>query len=333
MSYYVVTGACGFIGANLVKALNERGVSDIIAVDNLARADKFLNLTDCEIADYLDKQEFLELVESGQLDGAVEAILHEGACSDTMETDGRYMMANNYRYSLSLLDFCSEQEVPLLYASSASVYGGGGVFREEREFEAPLNVYGYSKFLFDQVVRRRFGPEAINAESQVAGFRYFNVYGPREQHKGRMASVAFHHFNQYQASGKVKLFEGHDGYGNGEQRRDFVYVGDVVKVNMAFLESRTSGIFNLGTGRAQTFNELAAATVNACRALEGKPAQTVAELVAQGIIEYIPFPDALKGKYQSFTEADLSALRNAGYQEKFAAVEEGVADYVQWLAK
>jgi len=327
--YYVVTGACGFIGANLVKALNERGISDIIAVDNLTKADKFLNLTDCEIADYLDKQEFLDLVENGQLDGGVEAILHQGACSDTMETDGRYMMANNYRCSLSLLDFCADQEIPLLYASSASVYGGGGVFREERGFEAPLNVYGYSKFLFDQVVRRRLP----GADSQIAGFRYFNVYGPREQHKGRMASVAFHHFNQYRAAGKVKLFEGYGGYGNGEQRRDFVYVGDVVKVNMDFLESRASGIYNLGTGRAQTFNELAAATVNACRALEGKPAQSVADLVAQGIIEYIPFPDALKGKYQSFTEADLGRLRGAGYDAAFAPVEEGVADYVKWLAK
>ena len=327
--YYVVTGACGFIGANLVKALNERGVSDIIAVDNLTRADKFLNLADCEIADYLDKREFLDLVENGQLDGGVEAILHQGACSDTMETDGRYMMANNYRYSLALLDFCAEQEISFLYASSASVYGGGGVFREEREFESPLNVYGYSKFLFDQVVRRRLS----SADSQVAGFRYFNVYGPREQHKGRMASVAFHHFNQYRADGKVKLFEGHGGYGNGEQRRDFVYVGDVIKVNMDFLESRCAGIYNLGTGRAQSFNELAAATVNACRALEGKPAQSVAELVAQGIIEYISFPDALKGKYQSFTEADLSELRGAGYQETFATVEEGVAEYVKGLAR
>ncbi|MCE9569178.1 MAG: ADP-glyceromanno-heptose 6-epimerase, partial [Rhodocyclales bacterium] len=307
--YYVVTGACGFIGANLVKALNERGISDIIAVDNLTHADKFLNLTDCEIADYIDKTEFLDLVESGQLDDGVEAILHQGACSDTMETDGRYMMSNNYRYSVSLLDFCAEQGVPLLYASSASVYGGGGQFREDREVEAPLNVYGYSKFLFDQVVRRRLA----GADSQIAGFRYFNVYGPREQHKGRMASVAFHHFNQYRASGKVKLFESYGGYGNGEQKRDFVYVGDVVRVNMDFLETRTSGIFNLGTGRAQTFNELAAATVNACRALEGKSAQSVAELVAQGVIEYIPFPDALKGKYQSFTEADLSQLRKAGY--------------------
>ncbi len=327
--YYVVTGACGFIGANLVKALNERGVTDIIAVDNLTRADKFLNLTDCEIADYLDKQEFLDLVEHGQLDGGVEAILHEGACSDTMETDGRYMMANNFRYSQTLLDFCMEQEIPLLYASSASVYGGGGMFREERGYEAPLNVYGYSKFLFDQVVRRRFA----GADSQIAGFRYFNVYGPREQHKGRMASVAFHHFNQYRADGKVRLFEGHAGYGNGEQRRDFVYVGDVARVNMDFLETRVSGIFNLGTGRAQSFNELAAATVNACRALDGQPAQSVAELVAQGIIEYIPFPDALKGKYQSYTEADLGQLRRAGYQEEFATVEQGVAEYVKWLAR
>ena len=327
--YYVVTGACGFIGANLVKGLNERGISDIIAVDNLTKADKFRNLTDCDIADYLDKSEFLSLVENGQLDGDVEAILHQGACSDTMETDGRYMMANNYRYSLALLDFCQEQEIPLLYASSASVYGGGSVFSEEREFEAPLNVYGYSKFLFDQIVRRRLP----SADSQIAGFRYFNVYGPREQHKGRMASVAFHHFNQYRTSGKVKLFEGYAGYADGEQRRDFVYVGDVVKVNMDFLESRTSGIYNLGTGRAQSFNELAAATVNACRALEGRPVQSVAELVAQGIIEYIPFPEALRGKYQSFTEADLSQLRSAGYTDAFSAVEEGVADYVKWLAR
>ena len=331
--YYVVTGAAGFIGANLVKGLNERGVSNIIAVDNLTRADKFLNLTDCEIADYLDKGEFLELLEGGQLDGGVEAVLHQGACSDTMETDGRYMMGNNYRFSLALLDFCSEQEIPLLYASSASVYGGGSVFREDRQFEAPLNVYGYSKFLFDQVVRRRIGPEATSADAQVAGFRYFNVYGPREQHKGRMASVAFHHFNQYQVSGKVQLFAGHGGYANGEQRRDFVYVGDVVKVNMAFLDSRASGIYNLGTGRAQSFNELAAATVNACRALEGKPAQSVAELVAQGIIEYIPFPEALKGKYQSFTEADLTQLRGVGYRSAFASVEQGVTEYVKWLAR
>ena len=328
--YYIVTGAAGFIGSNIVKALNDRGIVDIIAVDNMKKADKFRNLVDCELADYLDKEEFLDLVEAGQFDGAVEAIFHEGACSDTMETDGRYMMANNFRYTSALLDFCLDQEVAYLYASSASVYGGGRIFSEAREHEGPLNVYGYSKFLFDQVVRRRLR----DAGSQVVGFRYFNVYGPREQHKGRMASVAFHHFNQYQAEGKVKLFEGCDGYGNGEQSRDFVYVDDVVKVNLYFLDHpEKSGIFNLGTGRAQPFNDVAVATVNACRALEGKPALNLADMVSLGLVEYVPFPEALKGKYQSFTQADVSRLRAAGYQDEFATVAEGVSRYVERLAK
>jgi ADP-L-glycero-D-manno-heptose 6-epimerase len=330
--YYIVTGACGFIGANLVKALNERGIDNVIAVDNLAKADKFRNLVDCEIADYLDKHEFLELVQAGDFDGAVEAIFHEGACSDTMETDGRYMMENNYRYTSTLLDFCLDHEVPYLYASSAAVYGGGRVFSEARAHEGPLNVYGYSKFLFDQVVRRRVLADG-GFGSQVVGFRYFNVYGPREQHKGRMASVAFHHFNQYREHGKVKLFEGCDGYGNGEQSRDFVYIDDVVKVNMYFLDHpEKSGIFNLGTGRAQPFNDIAHSTVNACRALEGKPALTLQEMVAQGIVEYVDFPAALKGKYQSFTQADISALRAAGYTDEFDTVAAGVTKYVQRLA-
>jgi ADP-L-glycero-D-manno-heptose 6-epimerase len=328
--YYVVTGAAGFIGANLVKALNDRGIADVIAVDDLTRADKFLNLVDCEIADYLDKSEFIDLLEAGHFDGAVEAVFHQGACSDTMATDGRYMMENNYRYSLALLDYCLDQEVPYLYASSASVYGGRRVFAESRSHESPLNVYGYSKFLFDQVVRRRL-PEA---NSQVAGFRYFNVYGPREQHKGRMASVAFHHYQQYSSSGKVKLFEGCDGYGDGEQSRDFVYVGDVIDVNMFFLDHpEASGIFNLGTGRAQPFNDIATATVNACRAIDGQPALSLAAMVEQGIVEYIPFPDALKGKYQSFTCADISRLRGAGYRQAFASVEQGITEYVNYLAR
>ena len=329
--YTIVTGAAGFIGSSLVKALNERGVRKIIAVDNLTRADKFKNLVDCEIADYIDKNEFHERLMAGDFDGDVEAILHEGACSDTMETDGRYMMENNYRYSLGLLDWCLDQEVQLLYASSAATYGGSSVFVEEREHEAPLNVYGYSKFLFDQIVRQRLA-EVGSFNSQVVGFRYFNVYGPRESHKGRMASVAFHHYNQFRADGKVKLFEGCDGYANGEQQRDFVYVGDVAKVNLHFLDHpKQSGIFNLGTGRAQSFNDVAVASVNGCRALAGKEALPLAELLQQGLIEYIPFPDALKGKYQSFTQADLTKLRKAGYSAEFATVEEGVRQYVQWL--
>jgi ADP-L-glycero-D-manno-heptose 6-epimerase len=328
--YYVITGAAGFIGSNLVAALNAKGITNIVAVDNLSRADKFRNLVDCDIADFIDKQEFIERLEVGDFDNAIEAVLHQGACSDTMEQDGRYMMANNYRYSVQLLDFCQDQEIPLLYASSASVYGGGTVFREAREFEGPLNVYGYSKFLFDQVVRRRLA----EAGSQIAGFRYFNVYGPREAHKGRMASVAFHFFNQFQADGRARLFEGSGGYGNGEQRRDFVFVEDVVKVNLYFLEhGELSGIYNLGTGRAQSFNDVAVATVNACRTARGEAPLSLSQLLAEGAIEYVPFPEALKGKYQSYTEADLTLLRRAGYEEPFAPVEEGVKRYVEELLR
>jgi ADP-L-glycero-D-manno-heptose 6-epimerase len=326
--YTVVTGAAGFIGANLVKALNDRGETRILAVDNLARADKFLNLVDCEIADYIDKDEFIVRLADGDFDDDLAAILHQGACSDTMETDGRYMMRNNYRYSVSLVDWCQDNDVPFLYASSASVYGGGAAFREERELEAPLNVYGYSKFLFDQYVRRRL-PERT---TQIAGFRYFNVYGPREQHKARMASVVWHFFNQYRAEGRVKLFEGSGGYAAGEQRRDFVSVEDVVKVNLDFLDHPgRSGIFNLGCGTAATYNQVAAATINAVRAADGAPSLALAELVGSGAIQYVPFPAALVGKYQSFTQADLVKLRAAGYRAPMLTVEQGVARYVERL--
>lgn len=329
--YTIVTGAAGFIGSNIVKALNDRGVTRIIAVDNLTKADKFRNLVDCEISDYLDKQEFIERLQAGEFDGDVEAIFHEGACSDTMETDGRYMMDNNYRYSLTLLEWCLEQEVQFLYASSAATYGGSSVFKEERQYEAPLNVYGYSKFLFDQIVRQRLAQEP---SSQVVGFRYFNVYGPRETHKGRMASVAFHNFNQFRADGKVKLFEGSHGYENGGQLRDFVFVGDVVKVNLHFLDHpEQSGIFNLGTGRAQSFNDVAAAAVNGCAGLKGVAPRSLGELRQAGLIEYVAFPEALKGKYQAFTQADLTKLRAAGYAAPFATVEEGVGQYIEWLSK
>jgi len=324
----VVTGAAGFVGANLVRALNERAFTDIVAVDNLTRADKCVNLADCDIAEFVDKEEFLARIAEGEFDDDVGAVLHQGACSDTMESDGRYMMRNNYRYSVTLLEHCQDNDIPFLYASSASVYGAGPVFRESRDHEAPLNVYGYSKFLFDQHVRRLL-PERT---AQIAGFRYFNVYGPRERHKGRMASVAMHFFDQYRSAGRVQLFEGSGGFDAGEQRRDFVYVDDVVAANLWFLEHpEASGIFNVGTGRASTYNAIAAAVINAVDRRAGRPARDVDELVRDGAIAYVPFPPALAGKYQSRTEADLAALRAAGYDAPFAGVEEGVGRYVERL--
>jgi ADP-L-glycero-D-manno-heptose 6-epimerase len=324
MSYMIVTGAAGFIGSRLVRGLNHRGMTNVIAVDNLAHADKFRNLADCEIADYIDHAEFILHLE--RFEGEVSAVFHQGACSDTMETDGRYMLDNNYEFSKRLLHWCQEEEVPFIYASSASVYGAGPEFREERRCEKPLNVYGYSKFLFDQYVRRLLETRA----AQVAGLRYFNVYGPNEQHKGRMASVAFHAYHQLLAGGRVKLFVGSGGYGNGEQKRDFVYVDDVVEVNLWLLEHpEVCGAFNCGTGRAQTFNELAAAVINGVQGTRHSPK----ELAAKGLIEYIPFPAGLMEKYQSFTQADLARLRAAGYTREFRTVEAGVAAYLGELQK
>jgi ADP-L-glycero-D-manno-heptose 6-epimerase len=323
-----VTGGAGFIGANIVKGLNDRGIDDIVVVDNLEKGDKFRNLTDCELADYVDKREFLNLLRQGKFARKIKAVFHEGACSDTMEHNGVYMMNNNYEYSKALLHVCQEKKIPYLYASSAAVYGGGRIFKETREHEAPLNVYGYSKFLFDQYVRRMWAKRT----AQIVGFRYFNVYGDREQHKGRMASVAFHHFNQFRDTGKVRLFEGCDGYGNGEQKRDFVSVEDVVAVNLFFLDHpKKSGIFNLGTGRAQPFNDIAVSVVNTLRAAKGMSHLTLAEMQQQGLVEYISFPEALRGKYQSFTQADISALRKAGYKKAFLTVEEGVERYMTRL--
>jgi ADP-L-glycero-D-manno-heptose 6-epimerase len=324
----IVTGAAGFIGSNLVKALNARGETEIVAVDNLTHGDKFRNLADCSIADYLDKEAFLGQLGAGAFDGEIAAVLHQGACSDTMENDGRYMLENNYRYSAELLEYCQAEEIPFIYASSAAVYGAGPAFREDPAAERPLNVYGYSKFLFDNLVRRRWRDNT----AQVVGLRYFNVYGPREAHKGRMASVAFHFFNQYRIEGCVKLFEASGGYAAGEQRRDFVSVDDVVAVSLHFLEHpEGAGIFNVGTGHAQTFNDVAVATVNAVRASQGEAALDLDQMLSKRLIEYVPFPAGLKDKYQSFTQADLTRLRAAGYRAPFLTVEQGVSRYVDWL--
>ncbi|MDB5886751.1 MAG: ADP-glyceromanno-heptose 6-epimerase precursor [Polaromonas sp.] len=327
----VVTGAAGFIGSNLVKALNARGIDDIIAVDDLTQGDKFRNLADLKIADYLDAGDFYGRFAEGAF-GRIEAVFHEGACSDTMEQDGKYMMANNYTLSCDLFRACQNQNVRLLYASSAATYGGSSVFSESPEFEKPLNVYGYSKLLFDQHLRLGLGTQFENTKTQVAGFRYFNVYGPREQHKGRMASVAFHQFNQFKAEGKVKLFGEYGGYGPGGQMRDFIFIDDVVAVNLWFFDHpEKSGIFNLGTGSAQPFNDVAMAVVNTLRQHQNIASLSLKDAVRGGMIDYIGFPEALMGKYQSYTQADLSALRGVGCDHAFADVQTGVTAYMQWL--
>ncbi len=310
----IVTGGAGFIGSNIVKALNTRGVHEILVVDNLENGAKMVNLADCEIMDYADKHDFIERIEKGfKFARRVDAIFHEGACSSTTEWDGRFMMKNNYEYSKILLHHCLENKIAYLYASSASVYGMGPVFKEERRYEQPLNMYAYSKFLFDQYVRRHLS----EARSQIVGFRYFNVYGPREQHKGSMSSVAYHVNTQVRETGKARLFEGCDGYPDGGQRRDFIYVADAVEVNLWFMDHPDkSGIFNLGTGRSQPFQDVA---------------ESVIAWHKKGTIEYIPFPEHLVGRYQSFTEADMSTLRDAGYDAPFRTVEQGVHEYMDWL--
>jgi len=327
----VVTGAAGFIGSNLVRALNHRGITDIIAVDDLSEGDKFVNLVDGRIADYLDKDVFRARVANGDLSG-VDAVLHQGACSDTTERNGRYMLDNNYRVTLELFEQCQTQRIPFIYASSAAVYGAGPHYVEDPACERALNVYGYSKLLFDQVLRRRM---AQGLTAPVVGLRYFNVYGPNEQHKGRMASVAFHNMNQFRREGHVRLFGGWDGYGDGGQTRDFISVADVVAVNLHFLDHpERSGIYNCGTGRAQPFNDVATAVVNTLREADGQAALPLDALVAQGLLRYIPFPDDLKGRYQSYTQADLTRLREAGFEAPMRDVQTGVAEYVRaWLAQ
>ncbi len=310
----IVTGGAGFIGSNLCLGLNELGYDDILVVDNLTNGIKYKNILDCKIRDYLDKDSFLlKLQQDFFRAESIEAIFHQGACSVTTEWNGKYMMENNYEYSKVLFHYCQRYKIPFIYASSAAIYGEGVEFKEHIDCESPLNVYGYSKFQFDQYVRQY----QAQTYSQIVGLRYFNVYGPRECHKGSMASVAFHFNQQIKTSNKVRLFAGCDGYADGEQRRDFIYVGDVVDINLWFLDNpKVSGIYNTGTGRSQTFNEVANAVI---------------AYHQHGHIEYIPFPEHLKGCYQSFTQANLEHLRAVGCNHQFKSVEEGVQLYMKWL--
>lgn len=312
----IVTGGAGFIGSNLVKGLNATGRNDILVVDNLRNGEKFRNLTNCDFLDYMDKDDFLLHLQNRSLPYQdIEIVYHQGACSKTTEWDGQYMMKNNFEYSKSVLAFCEELTIPFIYASSAAVYGVGTNFAEVVANESPINVYAYSKYLFDQYIRKT----RQSASIQIVGLRYFNVYGPAESHKGSMASVAYHLNQQIQESDTIRLFEGCDGYKNGEQLRDFIHVDDIVAVNLWFAkESGQSGIYNVGTGQARNFNDVA---------------NSIIDYHGRGVVEYIPFPEHLRGSYQSYTQADLTALRSAGYAGEFMSLEEGMGAYLAWLAQ
>ncbi len=302
----IVTGAAGFVGSNLVHALNARGRRDVIAVDDLTDGDRFRNLSGCDLADYLDRDEFRALVRRGLTGMGVEAIFHQGACADTTEADGRYMMDVNYTYSKEILHAARACKAALVYASSASVYGLARHCVEEPRCEQPLNVYAYSKWQFDNYVRRLM-PEL---GTTVVGLRYFNVYGPREGHKARMASMVWQLHRQLEANGVARLFEGTDGFADGEQRRDFVSVADVVAVNLHFgFGPPCQAVVNVGTGRARSFNDIA---------------RTLIARLGRGRIDYVPFPESLQGKYQSFTQADVTNLRAAGYDAPFLTLEQGI---------
>ena len=307
----IVTGSNGFIGSNLIKGLNSMGITNILAVDDHENFPPSENLSNCEFQDLVKIEDIDKLLRKYP-NKDISHIFHQGACSDTMEKDINYMLKNNYLFSKDLLTLALEKNINFIYASSASVYGDGKIFEEDKKYEKPINLYAYSKFIFDQYVR-----ELMNKnDSQIVGLRYFNVYGPNEQHKGRMASVAFHLHQQLKESKSIKLFEGSDGYEDGEQKRDFIHVDDVVKVNLWFMKNEVSGIFNVGTGLSQSFNDVANAVIKWNK---------------RGKIKYIPFPEELIGSYQSYTQANIDQLRNAGYKDEFLTVEEGVSSYLSTL--
>jgi len=307
----IVTGGAGFIGSNIVRQLNSAGIDEIIVVDDFRDGRKIFNLADCSLADYLDTEDFLHRIKTGdKFAPKISAVFHQGACTDTTEWDGRLMMNTNFEYSKHLLHFCLSHRLPLIYASSASVYGAGTEFRIEPSCEHPINVYAFSKLLFDNYLRRLLP----DVKSPVIGLRYFNVYGPGEQHKKGMASVIYHFHQQLLNGDEVNVFEGSAGFADGEQRRDFIHVDDVAAVNLWFLNhSNQSGIYNLGTGQSRAFNDVA----NAVISWHGR-----------GRINYIPFPEGLKKSYQSFTEADIATLRQAGYESEFLNIEDGVQRYL-----
>ena len=304
----IVTGGAGFIGSNLVRALNRLGRDDILVVDDLTDGRKFRNIATARIADYLDRDDFRDRIARGAQFGRIEAVFHQGACTDTTEWDGRYMLDTNFEVSKELFLWCQRRAATLIYASSAAVYGGSSEFSEAVESLEPLNVYGWSKLLFDRWVAQH----RKDLHTRVVGLRYFNVYGPGEAHKNRMASVVHHFSRQVETDGVVRVFSGSHGFGDGEHRRDFVFVGDAVKVNLWALESgHANGVYNVGTGASRSFNDIARAVI----AFHGR-----------GAIEYVPFPADLTRAYQPVTEADIGRLRADGYAEDFVPIEQGVPE-------
>jgi len=304
----ILTGGAGFIGSNLLGALNANGVTDVLVVDRVGNSSR--NLKDLRFSNLMRPEEFRRAIERRILPNRIEAIFHQGACADTTCTDGRYMIENNFTFSKSILQFALANKIPLVYASSAAVYGSSSAFAPSRENERPLNLYGLSKLAFDDHVRS----VVARSQSTVAGLRYFNVYGPRESHKGKMASMVYQLYRLLKSSGRARLFKGTGGYADGEQRRDFVFVGDVARVNLALADGPVRrGIFNVGTGRARSFNDVA---------------NIVIARLGAGAIDYVPVPENVVDKYQSFTQAELSGLRHAGYTENLSSLEDGIAQSI-----
>lgn len=308
----IVTGAAGFIGSCVISRLNKEGLSNIIAVDVLRTNDKWKNLRHLDFSDYLDREQLFPFLENQP---KIEAIIHMGACSATTERDANYLMENNYRYTLKLAQFALQNSVRFIYASSGATYGLGELGYDDDESKIhllrPLNMYGYSKQLFDLKARRE------GWFSKIVGLKFFNVYGPNEYFKGDMASVVFKAFNQIQEKGYVRLFKSHrNDYEDGQQLRDFIYVKDVLEVILFFLQNPDkNGLFNVGTGKARSFLDLVNSTFSAM-GLHPK-------------IEFFDMPENLRDRYQYFTEAKIEKLRKVGYQNDFYSLEEGIKDYVQ----
>ncbi len=308
----IITGGAGFIGSNLVKSLNDKGIFDIYIVDDLNSHFKKSYLEKLIYIKYFDKKDFRKLLQNKQLPKA-ESIIHLGACSDTTEYNMQYLLDNNVAYSKDIFKYCLDSGIKFIYASSAAVYGDGvNGYNENVTKLWPLNPYAKSKYLFDEwVIKKSHKP------STCVGLRFFNVYGPNEFHKGKMASMVFQAFNQVNDNGAIRLFKSYNKkYADGAQQRDFIYVCDVVDVIEFFLKQKNStGIFNVGSGKARSFNDLAKALFKSMQKDEN--------------IQYIAMPKSLIAKYQYFTQADLDHLRSAGYKGSFTTIEEGIRKYVQ----